>query len=120
MWTRIAQTNLKRKNLNVDAAEVKYSNNIEGEVEEIILLRAAETNKPINLPKGVKPVPSRIHWRQPWRRSERPSRNKDEGWRTSQASSCMFVMDNALDCRTLSLSTNWYFICLSIPCFYDW
>jgi uncharacterized protein YwgA len=44
MWTRIAQTNLKRKNLNVDAAEVKYSNNIEGEVEEIILLRAAETN----------------------------------------------------------------------------
>jgi hypothetical protein len=46
--------------LNVDAAEVK----------EIILVKAAETSKPINLPTGVNPVPSRNNWRQPWRRSE--------------------------------------------------
>jgi hypothetical protein len=32
--------------------EVKDSNDIEAEVEEIILVRAAETNKPINLQKA--------------------------------------------------------------------
>jgi hypothetical protein len=68
------------------------------------------------------PIPSRIPWRQPCRRSGRSSRNKDEGWRSSQASSCILVMDNVADRRTLfiSVSAYWYCICSSISCFCNW
>jgi hypothetical protein len=52
-WTLMAWTNITKKiDLNADIMEVKDSNDIEAEVEEIILVRAAETNKPINLQKA--------------------------------------------------------------------